>query len=197
MSPHPVGLRVETSPRIHRIHVAIRFVLLLALGALGYSSIYWVLYLLLPALVALEILQKGGERYLNDDGPRVVRALRWWAGAQAYLWLLTDVLPTSGAGGAVELELSAAQPPTASSALLRLVTCVPALLVLGVLSLVASVVWVVGAVLILVREELPAAFADFLSMVLRYQVRLAAYHLSLVERYPSFERATTRTQSLA
>lgn len=38
---------------------------------------------------------------------------------------------------------------------------------------------------ILVRKRLPAAIADFLALTLRFQFRLVAYHLSLVDQYPS------------
>jgi hypothetical protein len=54
---------------------------------------------------------------------------------------------------------------------------------------VAGIVWLLGAVWVLVRRRMPAAIADFIALVLRYQFRLIAYHLSLVDRYPSFEEA--------
>jgi hypothetical protein len=39
------------------------------------------------------------------------------------------------------------------------------------------------------RSGIPAAIASFLELTLRYQFRLVAYHLSLVNCYPSFEQA--------
>jgi uncharacterized protein DUF4389 len=187
MSTHPVRLRVERPVRMERIHVLIRFVLLLSLGAIGCSSLYWLLYLALPALAALLISQKGVERYFAEDAPRIVRILRWLAAAYAYLWLLTDAFPTSEAGDPVELEVDIGGRPTATSALLRLLYSLPALLLLAVLSLAAAVLWLVGAVAILARQRIPEAIADFLALTLCYQFRLIAYHLSLVERYPSFD----------
>jgi len=47
--------------------------------------------------------------------------------------------------------------------------------------------WVVGVVCSLITERLPDAIARFLELTLRVQFRLVAYHLSLVERYPSTE----------
>jgi len=189
MSNHPVQVQVEPAPHLARIHVVIRLVLLVALGTIGCSSLYWLLYLALPAMVALLVLQKGGDRYVAEDGPRLVRVLRWLAGAYAYLWLLTDVLPSAAAqDGAVRLDVApGAAAPTAASALTRLFASLPALLLLALLSMVAAVLWLVGAVFVLVRERLPAAIADFLALTLRYQFRLAAYHLSLCDRYPSLE----------
>jgi len=48
---------------------------------------------------------------------------------------------------------------------------------------------VAGAVFILAARRVPFAIADFLASVLRYQFRLLAYHLSLVDRYPIIEQA--------
>jgi hypothetical protein len=41
--------------------------------------------------------------------------------------------------------------------------------------------------MILVRRRLPAVVFEFFHMKLRGQFRLIAYHLSLVDVYPSFE----------
>ncbi len=189
MLSHPVHFRVVFPEQMNRIHVIIRLVLLAAIGAAGCSSLYWLLFLGLPALAALFIVQKGAPRYLEEDAPRVVRVLRWLAGAYAYLWLLTDAPPTGEASGQVELDVEPTGEPSAASALLRLLYSLPALVVLAVLSLVASLFWVAGALFIVVTRRVPIPIADFLAAVLRYQFRLIAYHLSLVDRYPSFEEA--------
>jgi len=183
MSPHPVQLHVEPSRR-SRVHVVIRLALLAALAILGCSSVYWLAYLAVPAVVALRLSRDGAERYLGDDAPGIVRVLRWLAGAYAYLWLLTDAPPTSEAGGAVELVVEVGGTPTASSALMRLVTSLPALLLLAILSMAAALLWIFGALAILATERMPAAFTDFISMKLRYQSRVVAYHLSIVDAYP-------------
>jgi hypothetical protein len=176
---------------MNRLQVVIRLAILAALATIGCSSVYWLLYLALPALAALLVSRDGTERYLADDAPGIVRVLRWCAGAYAYLWLLTDALPTTGAGvrGPVELSVEVGGKPTASSALLRLLTSLPALLLLAVLSLAAALLWIVAAVAVLATERIPAAIADFLAMKLRYQFRLVAYHLSLVDAYPALADA--------
>jgi hypothetical protein len=184
---HPVSFRVERPARLTRIHVLIRLALLMAIGTIGCSSVYWLLYLALPALVAIFVLQKGGEAYLAEDTPRIVRVLRWVAGAYAYLWLLTDVLPTTEIGGPVQLDVEVGGAPTPSSALSRLIYSLPALILAALLSLAAALLWLAGAVTILVNERIPVPIADFIALTLRYQARLMAYHLSLVERYPSLE----------
>jgi hypothetical protein len=183
MSPHPVRFQVEPS-RLARVHVVIRLALLAALAAIGCSSVYWLLYLAVPAVAALLVSRDRAERYLGDDAPGVIRVLRWLAGAYAYLWLLTDAMPTSEVGGPVELAVEVGGKPTANSALLRLVTSLPALLLLAILSMAAAMLWIVGAVTILATERVPAAITGFISMKLRYQFRFVAYHLSLVDAYP-------------
>jgi hypothetical protein len=179
---HPVEFTVSPPAEQERVHVAIRLVLLLALGAIGCSSLYWLLYLLLPALAALLIAGHGAARYLADDAPGAVRALRWLASAYAYLWLLSDAPPLAESS---PLELEPGGAPTAGSALARLVYSLPALVVLAILSFVAGFAWIIGALAILVRRRQPRAIAAFLALTLRYQFRLIAYHLSLVDRYPS------------
>ena len=184
MLNHPVQLHAEHSRETDRIQVVIRLAFLLALAALGCSAVYWALYLALPAVVAAVLVKKGGERYLAEDAPRIVPVLRWLASAYGYLWLLTDVLPTAQ-GSPIDLRIEHGGRPTASSALLRLLFSLPALIVLAVLSAASGILWVVGAVLILIRKRLPDAIADVLSFTLRFQFQLIAYHLSLVDRYPS------------
>ncbi|HEU4577503.1 MAG TPA: hypothetical protein VFS67_04560 [Polyangiaceae bacterium] len=55
MIPHPVALRVSGAPPRERVHLALRLLLLVALGTIGCSTVYWLAYLMLPALAALLI----------------------------------------------------------------------------------------------------------------------------------------------
>jgi hypothetical protein len=179
---HPVQLRVTPS-RIARGQIVLRLALFAILGCVSWSSLYWALYLALPVAAAVWVTLDGPERYAADDSRDIVRVLQWIAGAYAYGWLLTDAPP--GAASPVELRVESGGQPTATSALLRLVTSLPALVVLGVLSIVAPVLWIVGAVAALATERVPAWVADFFVLLLRYKLRLAAYHLSLVDAYPA------------
>ena len=185
---HPVQLHIERPEHTSRIHVITRLLLLLAIGALGWSAVYWALYLALPAVAAL-LIQRDGERYLSEDAPRAVRVLRWFASAYGYLWLLTDVLPTAQ-GSPVDLQVAPTGNPTPTSALLRIFTSIPAVALVAVLSLAGSLVWIVGAVAILLTQQMPEGIAGFLAMTLRVQFRLIAYHLSIVDRYPSLEQSS-------
>lgn len=179
-----VQFRFESSP-MSRAQVGVRVVLLLALASIGCSSLYWLLYLALPAIAGLLISRDGAEGYLAKDAPRVVRVLRLAAGVYAYLWLLTDNVPSADVDGPVELTVAVGGSPSVSSALRRLVTSLPALLLLAALSIVAALLWVIGALAILATGRVPTAIAEFVAMKVGYQFRLVAYHLSLVDAYPS------------
>jgi Domain of unknown function (DUF4389) len=186
MVPH-VDLHVSPSSLPNqRFHVVVRLLLLMALGSLGWGGLYWGVYLAAPAIVALMVSSGGGLRYLAERGPVAERALQWLASAYAYMWLLTDEAPGAHSN-TVHLSVERHGTPTTSSALLRIVGSIPALFLLMLCSVVASVLWIVGALMILVAQRLPAGIAGFLELVLRYQFRWMTYHLSLVDEYPSLQ----------
>jgi hypothetical protein len=54
------------------------------------------IYLGLPAAAAMLISQKGGERYLAEEGERVTGSVAFIVGVRSYLALLTDELPGGG-----------------------------------------------------------------------------------------------------
>jgi hypothetical protein len=170
------------------MHVFVRLVVLLALGSAFWSSLYWILYLSLPAVAAVLLLQKGPAS-AAVGAPRIVNVLRWVARTDAYLSMLTDELPSGDGGSVVVFEVDAGGEAGVVSALLRWVTSLPALLVLAVLSCVGSVVWIIGAVAVVATEQLPEWVASFLETLLRYRMRFLAYHLSLVQAYPSLHDA--------
>jgi hypothetical protein len=184
MATHAFTVHVERPARMQRVHVLIRLLLLVAIGGLGISSLYWVVYLALPALAALGIADRGGERYLADTAPWATRVLAFLVGLYAYLWFLTDRFPPRREDDP-RVTLTPGAPPTTRSALLRLLTSIPAVIVLVVLSMVAGLLWVIAALAVLIAERVPAFIADFLATTLRYQFRLVAYHLSLVDEYPT------------
>jgi hypothetical protein len=66
-----------------------------------------------------------------------------------------------------------------------LVESLPAAAIWFLLSLATSFLWPFAAVAVLVLNRLPRVFAELFTVTLRYQLRLAAYHLSLVSSYPS------------
>jgi hypothetical protein len=69
----------------------------------------------------------------------------------------------------------------------RLPLALPQLIFLYVLTLVGSLVLVVGWFAALVLGRLPDGIADFAGQVLRYSVRVSAYALLLTDEYPPFQ----------
>jgi Domain of unknown function (DUF4389) len=85
----------------------------------------------------------------------------------------------------VDVQVNLSGVPTVRTALLRLVFSLPALLLVAVLSIASGFVWLLAALAALVSERVPRALAEFLLLAIRVRFRFIAYHLSLVDRYPS------------
>jgi hypothetical protein len=174
--------------RFDRIQVVLRVVIVWLVALVG-IPFGWILYLGFPVLAAISISQKDGARYLEEDGARVTRWLGWVVAVIAYMWQLTDRLPTSG-DAPVRFEVERSGTPTAGSALLRILTAIPSAFVLVLLMFVSAIVWVIAAVWILIAETYPESLYGFQRGVVRWTARLLAYLASLVADYPPFSLDT-------
>jgi hypothetical protein len=143
------------------------------------------LYLLLPAVAAILISTRGPDRYLAEIAPKLVRLLRWLGGVMAYMSFLTDRVPADASAG-IQLEVVPGGRPTLQGALARLVASLPEALVVALLCFVQSFVWLIAFVLVLVKESYPESLWSFQRGLLRWQLRLIAYHASIVEPMPPF-----------
>jgi hypothetical protein len=179
----PVTLDVERPQKFERSHVFLRIALLVVVGWLGHP--WGLLWLGLPVVAAILISQKGGARYLDENGPAVTRALNWILDLVAYLALLTDELPGQGRHPA-RFEVERAGSPTLGSALLRVLYSIPSLVALAILVFVGSIVWLVAVVLVLVGETYPEGLWRFQLGLVRWEAYLLAYLASLVDEYPPF-----------
>ena len=150
------------------------------------SFVTSVAYLGLPVIAAIWISQKGSEKFVAEDGPRIKGWLRWIVALYAYLYMLTDRFPSSTAEEDIKFDLQPGGAPTVGSALLRLIYSIPSALVAGVLMWVASVIWLIASVMVLLQETYPDGLYDFQRGTVRWQARLLAYHASLVGEYPPF-----------
>ena len=187
----PVSVDVDRPPVFDRAHVFLRVALLVVVGWLGHP--WGLLWLGLPVVAAILVSQKGGQRYLDENGPTATRVLHWILDLTAYLALLTDELP-GGGEHPVRLRLERSGSPTVGSALLRILWAIPSLIVLAILSFIGSIVWFVGVVLVLVEESYPEGLWRFLLGLLRWEACLLAYLASLVEDYPPFTLETNHYQ---
>ena len=100
---YPVSFDIERPPAFQRAHVFLRLALLIVIGWIGHP--FGLLWLGVPVVAAILVSQKGGQRYLDEDGPKLTRLLGWIVAVIAYLALLTDRLPGRGEHG-VRFEAS-------------------------------------------------------------------------------------------
>jgi hypothetical protein len=190
----PVTFDVERPPVFQRAQVFLRVALLVVIGWIGHPM--GLLWLGLPVVAAILVSKKGGQRYLDEDGPTVTRVLNWILDLVAYLALLTDQLPGRGEHP-VRFQVDRAGSPTVGSALLRILYAIPSVIVLAILTFVGAIVWVIAVVLVLVDENYPESLWRFLLGIVRWEACLLAYLASLVDRYPPFALETGSVSRVA
>ena len=184
---NPVGFEIERPAAFKREHVFLRVAVLIVVGWVGHP--WGLLWLGLPLVAAILVSQKGGQRYLDENGPAVTRVLNWILDLAAYLALLTDELP-GGSGHAVRFQVERSGSPTVGSVLLRILWAIPSLIVLAILSFVGAIVWLIAAVSVLVDERYGEGLWRFLAGLVRWEAHLLAYLASLVDDYPPFTLAS-------
>ena len=183
----PVRFDIERPPAFQRAHVFLRLALLIVIGWIGHP--FGLLWLGVPVVAAILVAQKGGQRYLDEDGPTLTRALTWIIAVIAYLALLTDRLPGRDEP-TVRFEVERSGSPTVGSALLRILCSIPSLIVLAILVFVGAFVWLLAVVLVLASERYPESAWRFLCGLVRWEAYLFAYLASLNDRYPPFTLET-------
>ena len=183
MSHYPVRFEVERPPTFKRAHVFLRIALLIVIGWISHP--FGLLWLGVPLVAAVLVAQKGGDRYLSEDGPKITKVLSWVVAVIAYLALLTDRLPGRDEPG-VRFEVERSGSPSVGSALLRILYVIPNLIVLAFLVLLGSIVWLLALVLVLVNERYPESVWRFLCGIVRWEANVLAYLASLTDHYPPF-----------
>jgi hypothetical protein len=185
---YPVTFDVTRPEKFERPQVFLRLLVVILLSILG-GAVTWILglvYLVFPVLAAIFVSQRGAERYLEEDGPRMTQWLRWVLAVYAYLGMLTDRFPTEKPEEIVHYEVTTGGSPTVGSALLRLIYSIPSAFVLALLAIASVVILIIAAVMVLIQENYPEGLYNFQRGVLRWEARLLGYHTSLVDQYPPF-----------
>jgi hypothetical protein len=90
-----ISFDIKQPPVFKRAHVFLRVALLIVIGWIGHP--FGLVWLGVPVVAAILVAQKGGQRYLDEDGPMLTRVFTWILAMIAYLVLLTDRLPTRDA----------------------------------------------------------------------------------------------------
>jgi hypothetical protein len=188
MADYPVLFNTERPEKFDRVQLVLRLLVVLILSIIA-GAIGWILgfvYLLFPVLAAIFISQKGAEKYLSEDGPKVTGWLTWILALYSYLALLTDRFPTEKPETLVRYEVKTGGTPSVGSALLRLILAIPSAIVLGLLSIIGGIIWIIAAIMILIQEQYPEGLYNFQLGIMRWEARLLAYLASLVDPYPPF-----------
>jgi hypothetical protein len=178
----PVHFDAARPARYDGAQLLIRILLMIALGVVG-APLGWVfslLYLGLPLVAAAVIGGRGAEAYRTDVAPTLLRVLRWIVGIHAYLGLVTDRMPTREQELVVRFELTPSGSHSAGRALLHLVTSIPVAIVLWLFSVVSTVLWIVGAITVLVSRTVPEGIVAFQRGMLRMFAELLLHHASLL-----------------
>lgn len=184
MLSHPVQFAITPPTQIKRGALVLRVLAFLAFGALGVSvgTLFVVAFLGLPLYAAWRLSQGPAERYISEDGGQLVNVLRWLAGACAWAAFLADQLPTIETVHRVRLEVDTANAaPTVRSALERLVSGLPSLLLLIVMAWGGVLLWLVSAIRIVATERAGEAALRYLVSVQRASLQLLIYQASLVD----------------
>ena len=178
---YPVTFGITRPEKFERPQLFLRIIVYFFL-----SFVSGLVYLGFPILAAIWISQKGSQKFLEEDAPRITGWLRWLIALYAYLALLTDRFPTEKPEEIIHLQVQTSGSPSVGSALLRLIYSIPSAFVLSILGMVAAVIWLIAAVWVLIQEKYPQGLYDFQCGVLRWEARLLGYHASLVDQYPPF-----------
>ena len=189
-----VSLDVERPASFGRAHVFVRIAVLVVIGWLGHP--WGLLWIGLPAVAAILVSQKGGRRYLDENGATVTRVLDWILAVVAYLALVTDEWPGDGKRP-VRLRVERSGRPSVGSALLRILYAIPSLVVLAILGFVGAIVWLLAAIVVLSRGSYPESLWKFLLGLVRWEASLLAYLASLVDEYPPFTLETATVSPAA
>jgi hypothetical protein len=187
-----VTFDVERPERFGRGGVPLRFVILGIFFLPG--AINWIASLFyLPITTAVLVKDKGPERFLAEDRERMTVLVGWIVGIYSYFAYLTDHLSLDArAEGDIRFSVEPCGSPTPRSALRRIATSIPNIIVFGVFGLLALVVWVVASLFILVTGNYPRALFAYQRAINRWQARLFSYHTSLVDDYPPFQLSLGR-----
>ena len=152
------------------------------------GSINWVASLFyLPITTAVLIHQKGPERFLSEDHERMTVLIGWIVGIYSYFAFLTDKFSLDAREASdIRFAVEPSGSPTPRSALLRIVTSLPNVIVFGVFGIAALGVWMIAGASILVTGNYPRAMYAYQRGINRWQARLFSHHTSLIDQYPPF-----------
>lgn len=147
MAAYSVIFDIARPQKFQRPAVSIRLIGYFILGIVN-----WLVIVLLPIYGALRISSKGADRFLEEDGEKIKGWLRSYIGLYAYVMVTTDVFD-GVSDSSFRFDVTPQGKPTVGSALLRWITSIPSLLILGALASVGYVIWIIASIMILIQED--------------------------------------------
>ncbi len=182
---YPATLDMSRRERIPRdqgiMHTIALFILWIVGGIIGFLA-----NIVAPIVIAFRVSKKGGEKYVEEDGPEFSRYASMLVAIYAYALFLTDELPDKAVGNSVKVEFKPSGNPSWLEALLRPILLIPHGIVLGLLGIPFILIMPWTIVDALVNERYPGRFFEFVLGYLRWETRLVAYLFSLTQEYPPF-----------
>jgi hypothetical protein len=183
--PTPVQLAVAAPARQRRVTVAFR--LLLAIPQ------FFVLFFLAIAAMVVAFLGWWGALFMGRlpdfAASYLTGYMRWSVRVRAYLMLLTDVYPpfTLEDDPSYPVRITLSQERLNRAAVFfRFILCIPADIVVAIISYGAStIVSFIAWLITLIAGKLPASLHQAFTATLRYSTRLSCYTFLLTPTYPS------------
>ena len=117
--------------------------------------------------------------------------MRWRTRTNAYLLLLTDDYPPFSMDEDANYPCSfvSGEYPTSRNrltVLLRLIWLIPAAIYASIIGIIASILYVLMWLIIIITGSAPGGMYNFIAGALRIGTRLEAYMLLLTDEYPPF-----------
>ena len=182
---YPATLDMTCREKVPRdqglIHIFALFVLWFLGGIIGFLA-----YIVAPIVIAYRVSRKGGEKYIEEEGPEFSRYAGMFVALYAYAFFLTDELPDKAVGSSVQVEFKPGGKPAWLNALLRPILLIPHGIVLGLIGIAFILILPWTIIDALFNERYPRRFFEFVLGYLRWQTRMTAYLFSLTDQYPPF-----------
>jgi hypothetical protein len=182
---YPATLDMTCREKIPRdqgiMHLLALLVLCIVAGIIGFLA-----NIVAPIVIAYRVGKKGGEKYVQEDGPEFSRYAGMLVAIYAYSLFLTDELPDKAVGSSVKVEFKPSGNPSWLEALLRPILLIPHGIVLGLVGIPFFLILPWTVIDALVNEHYPGRFFEFVLGYLRWLTRTTAYLFSLTQEYPPF-----------
>lgn len=182
---YPATLDMTCREKVPRDQGIMHTLVLFVLGPIG-GIVSFLANFVAPIMIALRVSRKGGEKYIEEDGPEFSRYAGMLVALYAYALFLTDESPDKAVGSSVQVEFKPSGNPSWLEALLRPILLIPHGFVLGLLGIAFILILPWTIVDALLNERYPRRFFEFVLGYLRWETRMTAYLFSLTQEYPPF-----------